>query len=398
MTELHEEISHFGGIWSEEWTFIDASDVSKVVLNINTGLLNATRNDPPKFINKTRKEVEDAALHSLLEKLPYFLTRYKSELLKWFGTINPLDVDPEGKIFTPLAKKKFLLYSFSSFEEKVVKYLKIIRKQLTLPVIDRWQDLTKDDLPELHNVMDENLIRLEAYSEPILVRSKDWSVLTIKDFESEIRSFLNGWTFHSAELFDLVSVLDQNHPRAFKKNLVLLKFAKKDIQFFAPLFGSVAFVWTAIISFLEWVDPGSHLAPFWEGLAEIGITSVSLFFFILAPFVMGFIAICCGWILDSFITIMMYLMSEKFRIRVKVKNVFLIKKALGTKETPLTFISEMTRAEFEETKFKPPYILETESQQKEKDPKPTGEKNFCSQCGEKLTVGAKFCSECGAAV
>ncbi len=37
-------------------------------------------------------------------------------------------------------------------------------------------------------------------------------------------------------------------------------------------------------------------------------------------------------------------------------------------------------------------------QQKEEDPKPTGEKKFCSQCGEKLTIGAKFCSECGAAV
>ena len=35
---------------------------------------------------------------------------------------------------------------------------------------------------------------------------------------------------------------------------------------------------------------------------------------------------------------------------------------------------------------------------KEPESQPTDTKSFCSQCGEKLTEGAKFCSECGAVV
>ena len=59
----------------------------------------------------------------------------------------------------------------------------------------------------------------------------------------------------------------------------------------------------------------------------------------------------------------------------------------------------ITEADFQEQqRAKTPLRQEPKPQWKEEDPKPTGEKKFCSQCGEKLTVGAKFCSECGAAV
>ena len=59
----------------------------------------------------------------------------------------------------------------------------------------------------------------------------------------------------------------------------------------------------------------------------------------------------------------------------------------------------ITEADFQEQqRAKNPLRREPEPQWKEADPKPTGEKKFCSQCGEKLTVGAKFCSACGVAV
>jgi len=35
---------------------------------------------------------------------------------------------------------------------------------------------------------------------------------------------------------------------------------------------------------------------------------------------------------------------------------------------------------------------------KEPESQPTDTKSFCSQCGEKLTIGAKFCSACGVVV
>tara|TARA_Y100000590_G_scaffold408586_1_gene499817 strand:+ start:74 stop:787 length:714 start_codon:yes stop_codon:yes gene_type:complete len=58
-----------------------------------------------------------------------------------------------------------------------------------------------------------------------------------------------------------------------------------------------------------------------------------------------------------------------------------------------------TEADFrEQQKVKSPSSQEYKPQQKEADSRPKAAKNFCSQCGEKLTVGAKFCSACGAAV
>tara|TARA_Y100000590_G_scaffold413177_1_gene508765 strand:+ start:107 stop:595 length:489 start_codon:yes stop_codon:yes gene_type:complete len=64
-----------------------------------------------------------------------------------------------------------------------------------------------------------------------------------------------------------------------------------------------------------------------------------------------------------------------------------------------TYKKPMTEADFQEQqRAKTPLRQEPEPQWKEADPKPTGEKKFCSQCGEKLTVGAKFCSECGTVV
>jgi len=56
----------------------------------------------------------------------------------------------------------------------------------------------------------------------------------------------------------------------------------------------------------------------------------------------------------------------------------------------------ITEADFQAQRAKTP--LRQEAQQKDGDSQPKAAKNFCSQCGEKLTIGAKFCPACGAAV
>ena len=56
----------------------------------------------------------------------------------------------------------------------------------------------------------------------------------------------------------------------------------------------------------------------------------------------------------------------------------------------------ITEADFQAQRAKTP--LRQEAQQKEGGSQPKDVKNFCSQCGEKLTIGAKFCPACGVAV
>ena len=68
-----------------------------------------------------------------------------------------------------------------------------------------------------------------------------------------------------------------------------------------------------------------------------------------------------------------------------------------TNKPPANQKKPTTEADFQEQQ-RARTVFREEPQWKEADPTPAGEKKFCSQCGEKLTVGAKFCSECGAAV